>query len=320
MTTDTELRDLLRLEAAAPNGPGADWDQIVRRGRHHRRVARVRTGIAASGLAALALIAVVAGTDLGDEEGQGVVANQPDAPTTLDSTPVTTPISTPVTDPGGEPADGLYGPQLSGARSLGTRVTVLTAPADPPSGFDPCAARHPRVTETATEVVVELVDASLSTGQAWVECQASPFSGWGTLELAAPLGERRLVDATTGTELTAVDGAALLFPTALPDPFDLQHWDEFTAVDPRWTFSFSAADQVLSLAADTLPGCPVASALMTIRGHEGSHCSAENGPGTIVWQEGGHQYSLEWVDVGGNPLSATVADLLAIAEDLEPLG
>jgi hypothetical protein len=310
MTTDRELHDVLATEADGPARPAPAWDDVVRRGRHHRRVARVRTGLVAGGLAALAVIGGIAVTDRTDDEDTGVVANDPDP------APVTSQPAFPATD-------------LAAARAVGVFVTVIGAPSDPATGFDPCVDQHPRVMEAPDQVTVELVPASLSSGQPWAACQASPFSGWGTIELTDPLGSRRLVDASDGQEIQVLDDADLVFPASLPAPFDVDHWDEFAHLLPtelavyerEWTFSWVAGDVVLNLSAWSLDGehpdgCTDGEAV-TIGGLAGSLCT-DASHALLSWIDGGSARILELVDVSGEPLPAGI-DLVAVATGLEPL-
>jgi hypothetical protein len=323
MTTDQELRDLLSTEAGGTTRPPAAWDDIVRRGHHRRRVTRLRNGVGMGGLAAAIAIGGFALADRGPD-GKGVVANDPDPTSTTTSAVESTTT-----------VDALYGQGISAARAQGVFVTVITAPSDPSTGFDPCTARHPRVAETATTVTIELVDASFSSGQQWRTCQSSPFSGWGTIQLTDPLDDRTLVDATTNGEIPVVDGAQMLFPTSVPAPFDVERWDEFAAdtvgveenrpLSGGWTFSFPAGSFVLTVTSgyhSRLPvDCPVRS--VTVRGARGTICGSDDAPGewALLWTEVGVPYeiSVGSVDTLGEPSPFTQADVLAVAESLEPL-
>ena len=311
MTTDRELRDLLLDEAGDPPRHTAPWDDIVRRGRRHRRVARIRTGLVAGGLTALAVIGAVA---LGDDDRAAVVANDPD-----DLTTTTTPRST-------TPAP--MGSDITAARAVGVFVTLLIPPSDPATGFDPCVDSHPRITESPSEVTVELVPASFSSGLPWAACHASPFSGWGFVELTDPLDDRQLVDGFDGAAIHVVSNAELLLPAALPEPFDLERRDESTqiayegvAVD-AWTFSWTADDLVLNVSRWALDGehpegCGGGQAV-EVRGLTGHLCTNESSS-LLSWVDDTSIRIIELVDVGGDPRPDGF-DLVAIADALEPLG
>lgn len=310
MTTDTELRDLLTTKAQGAIRTSAPWDDVVRRGRHHRRMARVRTGLAAVGVAALVVGGIVA-ADLGRDERTGVIADQPDGPeTTIDRS---------------QP-DLSRLPDLSVARASGFHVTLLLGASVPDEGFDPCTEQAPVVTETASDVTIDVAKAFEMPGVThWLTCQSSPFISWATIELDEPFGSRRLIDASDGAEIEVVDQSHLLFPTALPAPFDIARWDEFgTSAEADidyWSFSFTVGDLVLNviwgpLAGDPPPGC--AGAPVEVRGVDGALCVTESDI-RLTWTDASSFRSIEIVDVGGNPLPDGI-DLLAIAEGLEPLG
>lgn len=318
MTTERELRDLLTAEADAPARP-APWDDIVRRGRHHRRVARVRTGLLAGGVAALAAIGVVAATDLDDEETTGVVADNPD----VNTGPTTTrDLSQP---------DLSRLPDLTAARASGNRITLILGAAVPDEGFDPCTEQVPLADETTDLVRVSIAKTFELPGAIhWAECQSSPFSGWGSFELDAPLGSRRVIDDRDGREIEVVDEAALLFPTKLPTPFDVEQWDEFAQVTPEemavhereWTFSWTTDDLVLnvswwSLSGQHPDGCTDGENV-DVRGGTGRLCTNESSA-ILSWIDGDSLRVIELVDVSGEPLSGGI-DLVAIADDLGPLG
>jgi hypothetical protein len=316
MTTDHELHDLLTEVADGPTPSAAGWDDIVRRGSHHRRATRLRNGIALGGLAA---VVSVGGLAIGDrlDRDPGVVANDP-TPTT--PTPPTTPTTfhyeTTLIPP-----DDLS--RMTAARVQGVFVTVLTAPADPVTGFDPCTARHPRVVESADGVGIELVDESVERGLPWAACQSSPFSGWGTIELTDPLGDRTLTDLSTGQAMSLIDGAPLLFPTAVPEPFDLGRWDEFHGAGgagPEWTFSFSADDLNLSVSTSYRDYTDCGNEPIEVRGATGYVCQSESHGFVLGWQEGGYHRRIGLGPVSDNITPFTVDDVLAIAESLEPLG
>jgi hypothetical protein len=314
MTTDRELRDLLNDEAGAPPRNTAPWDDIVRRGRHHRRVTRVRTGIAAGGLAALAVIAL---TDLGRENDQGVVANDPDdtATTTTTASSVTVPTS----------VDQVV------ARVSGVFVTIAISPSDPPTGFDPCTEQQPVVEETTDDVRVAVVTADPGSNARWAGCQASPFSGWATIELTDPLGTRRLIDAHDGLEVPVIDNVNLLFPTGVPAPFDITRWDESSGTGGLTdrTFSWSQDDLFLSVRNAPLeqpvpfgdnPGDGCSGDPITIRGAEGRVCQSGKGSFVLLWDEDGWRRQIEMGPLSDNVSPFTLEDAMAVADSLEPLG
>jgi len=312
MTTDTELRDLLVGAAGGPTEP--DWDGVVRRGRHHRRVARVRL----AGGAAAAIVALGLGSLLIDrQEATTVVVDQPEATTTTVSPPTIGP--------------GVSYPIGADARASGVFVTISIEAADPPTGFDPCQDRLPIVVENADSVVVAVRDRyDAPTTSAWAACQSSAFSGWGTIELATPLGARRLLDEN-GREIPVIDNADLLFPTFVPAPFVLEAWDELGGeplVDR--TFSWSADDLHLSIRNAPLEGsvplgqnpgdgCPEGEPVM-VRAAQGALCTAERGGFVLLWDEGGWRRQVELGPVSDNVSPFTFEDLMAVVEGLEPLG
>jgi hypothetical protein len=313
MTTDHELHDLLASEADVPVRQSAGWDDIVRRGRHHRRVARARTGLAAGGLAALTVIGVVAVSDLGDDDTSGVVANDPD--------PTTTTIA---------PAIDRGLPDLQVARVSGVFVTLSINAADPATGFDPCTEESASVIETPTQVTVQMQrHYDLEEHQIWwAACQASAVSGWATIELTEPLGDRQLVDASDGERLHVVDNAELRFPSQLPEPFEIERWDEFAQGTyegvplDAWTFSWTSQDLVLNVGrwpvdGERPEGCgggePIEGPGVT-----GQLCIAESSA-ILNWIDGSSFRIVELVDVSGGPLPGDI-DLVAIANGLRPLG
>jgi hypothetical protein len=323
MTTDTELRDLLSGAAHGPAAP--DWEGVVRRGRHHRRQNRIRTGLAGGVVTVVAALGAVTIADLGRNERTGVVADAPDGSTTTTPAPTTTLSRL-----------GPLGPAIrTDARVSGSFVTILIDASDPTAGFDPCASLRPKVTESATAVVVEIVDSTNVGAEQWAACQASPFSGWATVELTDPLGSRPLFGSTgdAAPEIPVIDNANLLFPTVLPAPFDITHWDEFggeTGLVDR-TFSWSADDLHVSVRTAPLegsdpipfgsnPGDGCSGEPVTVRGFDGALCRAEGGGFVLLWDEGGYRRQIELGPVSDNASPFTLDDLFAIADGLGPLG
>lgn len=317
MTTDTELRDLL---SAAADGPAApDWDGVLRRGRHHRRRNRIRAAVAACGVVGLGVLGVTSALGLIDDDRQGVVADAPDGTTTPPAPSTTLPPFGPL-----DPAI------RTNARVSGAFVTVLVDPADPTTGFDPCVSRRPKVTETETAVVVETVDATNVIAERWAACQSSAFSGWATVELTDPLGSRPLFGSTSNgaPEIPVIDNANLLFPTVLPEPFDITHWDEFSqatyegAPVGNWTFAWTAGDLVLNIGrwdpdGEHPEGCADGEQV-EVRGSAGHLCTAASSA-LLSWSDGRSFRTIELVDVSDQALLPDL-DVLAIADGLEPLG
>jgi hypothetical protein len=180
------------------------------------------------------------------------------------------------------------------------------------------------VIETPEQVVIELVDHNLADSEPWAGCQSSAFSGHGLIELTDPLGGRRLVDGWDEAEIAVIDGAPLLFPTSLPQPFDIDRWDEFPGTEASglvWTFSFSADDQALNVSrrigTPPQPECGVE--LVEVRGVTGRLCSIERAADLNWTDADGVSWEIELANVGGETLPEDI-DLVAIAEGLEPLG
>lgn len=317
MTTPDALRDVLQAEAAGTVGrPPSRWDDVVQRGRHRRRVRRARSALLVGGLALLAVGAVA---NLRDGDPTGVVANQPDGSSgASETTSTTTRI-------------GLGGSMATAARVSGVYLTVSIDAGEPGIGFDVCTARRPKITETATEVEVELVGADDPGADPWAACQVSSRSAWATVELRDPFGGRRLVDPETLREIPVLANADLLFPRTLPAPFDIDHWDELSGggglVDR--TFSWSADDLVVDVRTAPLegsvaipfgqnPGDGCVGDPITVRGSQGSLCTSDRGY-TLMWDEGGYRRQIE---LGSNDpdraVPFTVAEALAIADGLEP--
>jgi len=314
MTTDSELRDLLSEAAAGP--AVADWDLVVRRGRHHRRMAVARR---AGGVVVLAGTALGLGSALVDGgREETVVVDQPGETTTTTTPPAIGP--------------GVSYPIGADARATGAFVTISIEPADPSSGFDPCLDRLPVVAERADAVTIAVrhrYDAP--TSSSWAACQSSAFSGWATIELAEPLGGRPLRDENQ-REIPVIDNADLLFPTFVPAPFVHEAWDEFGGeplVDR--TFSWSADDLSLSVRNAPLEGSVPLGANpgdaceggepTVVRGQEGVLCrSSDRGHFVLLWDEGGWRRQIELGPVSDNTSPFTLDDLMAIADSLEPVG
>lgn len=325
MTTHQDLRDLLSTEADGPTLSPVGWNDIVQRGRRHRRVARARQGLAAGGL--LVLVAMVALTlgQLHTDDQQGVVTNQPDgtAGRTVDHPPTTAMPA----------AVGAALPDLRSARASGVFVTLIINPFDARAGIDPCTQESAVVVETPTEVTVRVQPHyEVPEHQVWwAACQASAFSGWATIELTDPLGTRRLTDAADGLEIPVIDNADLLFPTWVPTPFDIAHWDEMggeVLVDR--TFSWSQSDLTLNVRNAPLetsvplgqnPGDGCTGDPVTVRGTQGSLCQSARGSSfTLMWDEGGWRREIDLGPVSDNTSPFTRSDVMAIADSLKPLG
>ena len=335
MTTDQDLRDLLATEADGPTRPPVAWDEIVRRGRHHRRVTRARRGLAAGALAAAVAIGGLALVSNGtDQDRDKVIVDQPDAP-------VKVPMG--------------FGPWLMGARARGATLTIITTGSDPATGWNPCVGYRPRIIETATRVVVELVDGGDPEAIPWETCRASEDdatadtgwdgSAWGSIELDVPLGDRPLVDGYTDQEVLVDAGTPLLFPTYLPEPLRVDRWSNEGSYCGRecylggWTFTFIEGDLGLVVTAqrpedgeanqpcryaDQQPhpmgglrplGEPVA-----VRGTTGTLCSPTEGTYYLSFVEDGVTYGLGLGHAGlaGPGAPFTERDIIAIADGLEP--
>jgi hypothetical protein len=230
------------------------------------------------------------------------------------------------------PATTSHALQLDGpadARAVGVYVTINLAPAVAPDGFDPCDEARPAVTETATDVVVHVVPATESD-QPWAQCQATAFSGWATIELLDPFGTRRLIDGRDGHEVPVISATDLLFPTWLPAPFELDHWDEAGGETGFVDRSFSWIHDDLfvtvrnaplegTVAFGDNPGDGCTGDPITVRGQQGSLCGGPDGSYVLMWDEGGWRRQ---IDLGAFPdgdADFTVDDLLAVADGLEPL-
>jgi hypothetical protein len=309
MTTPTDLHDLLNTEAGSTSG-GPGWDDVVRRGRRRQRVRQAQRGV----LAAVLVGAAITGVALsgGDPTVETTPpATDPPGPTT--TLPYETTTSSTVIDPAVER------PAVRAARAQGVFVTVIIPAADPTIGFDPCRDLHPRVVESDEQVGVELLDDTVERGVPWADCQSSPFSGWALIELTDPLGDRPLVDLPTDATVPVVDGASLLFPTELPEPFDIDRWDEFSP-GTSWEFSWSASDLFATVTTGFAAGRDCERRPVEVRGTTGELCEAEQNL-ELAWEESGRRIvvALGTVDPDAE-LQLTVDDLLAIAEGLERLG
>lgn len=311
MTTDTQLRDLLSEAAGGPASP--DWDGVVRRGRHHRRVARARL----AGLAAVATIGLGA-VLLAEPEARTVVVDEPDvAPPSSEAPPTSVPDDT---------VDPVAARQLEMARVGDRIVTVTFAPEDPVTGPDTCTALGPSLVESEDEVVIGVGPAQEQTHE-WVACHSSPFSAWATIALREPLGGRDLIDRQSGGRLATVLDEELLFPTLVPEPFEAAH-DEFgggivDGTEGSWTFSWSTGDLVLAVSRRTgafeRPLCPDL-VDVTVRGVNGEVCSDRSAV-VLSWYEGRSRFEVSYADVGDGDIGAAPPlDVVAIADGLEPLG
>jgi len=328
MTTETELRELLTVQADGSTRGSGGWDDVVRRGHHRQRVRRVQR------LAVFALLASVAVLAIALPSHDSNVDTTPPAgeptDTTIDDGP-TTPSSIELPD--------IF--RISAVRAQGAFLTV--AMLWERGAFDPCTELHPRVVESSEQVGIELVNTSVERGQAWSGCGVGDGGAWGTLELEDPLGSRTVADLTTGYEVTVIDGAPLLFPTELPAPFVLEQRYEaghrqsardeqgdLTAVT-SWAFSWRAGMSELRVSIDETPsadGCDGESQSVSVRGTTASVC---RGPAvTGAGGDDGVTYDVGWEEEGGSvirviyqsiaepPLS--LDEVLAIIEGMEPLG
>lgn len=325
MTTDGELRDLLNDEASGPSGDGPGWDDVVRRGLRRQRIRRAQRGL----LAALAVSAVVTGAVLTDADP--TIETVPPAITATTATVGATPSQL---------------PKITAARAQGAFVTVIAwAPERYDKGnfepaFDLCADLHPRVAESPDKVVVELVDETAEQGLDWALCRHSRDSSTGLIELTDPLDDRTLLDAATGDAVPVIDGAQLLFPSALPAPFDVGRWDEYAnSEEGSWTFAWMprapasgpGTVELHELRVTTGYGTPTECTSpredVAVRGTTGRLCTGVYIEG--LEDGGGVTYDLQWEEDGrtinvffgsSDPARLTLDDILAIAEGLERLG
>jgi hypothetical protein len=318
MTTDTQLRDLLAAEAGGPAG-ARGWDDVVRRGRHRRRVRRVRA------MAGVALVAGVAATAL---------ALADDDPTVETVPPASDPTNTTVTDG----RAGTSSPELPFAfripafRAQGVFLTVAMLWDGPLGGFDPCTDLHPRVIETSEQISVELVGDDAEGELPWADCGTGHMGSWGTIVLEEPVGAR------TVNGRAVIDGASLLLPTELPAPFDLERREEAAALDSvpdengfltevwSWSFSWRAGMSELRLSIDSPPTsdeCDGESEDIEVRGTTARLCRGavvgNDGVGYgLQWEEDGRPITISYASIDPDPL--TLDGVLSIAEGLEPLG
>ncbi len=207
MTTETELRDLLESEAHGTVRASADWDDVVRRGAHHRRKARMRNGLVAGGLVAIAVVSLLS---LGPQ--------QPGRDQTTAAGPTTTTVLSQRPPPV---------PDLEVATAQGVSVTVVLDAATPEADFDPCTDQTVLVSESTSEVTLTIdQDGEVGGAETWAACGSGPHISWGRVDLKDPLGTRTLIDASDGVPLTVLDGSPLLFPSWVPEPFDLARWND----------------------------------------------------------------------------------------------
>lgn len=126
---------------------------------------------------------------------------------------------------------------FDGARILddegGVLLVSFTGGAE---GTGPCTSTYSGgATETTTEVVVRL--RARGSG-ADITCPALGYARTVPLELAKPLGERRLIDASTATEV-GVLRVPMPTPTSLPDGWTAKaEWGRAGS----WTVSYGIAD------------------------------------------------------------------------------
>jgi hypothetical protein len=304
MTTPTDLHELLRAEAGGPMGGGPGWDDVVRRGRRRQQVRRAQRGV----LAAVAVGAVVAGATLSGGDPQVETTPPATDPTTslgYDTTTSTTAV----------PEAPPY--LVSAARAQGELLSVIIPPADPTTGFDPCTALHARVVESAEQIGIELVTEQVERGLEWGLCSSTALSARATLELTDPLGDRPLIDLTTGDEVPVVDGASLLFPSELPEELARGVWDEF-GYESTWTFAWNQADLFLNVTTNHSGSFQCERREVEVRGTTGSLCEGEGGRFDLQWEEDGRLINVEIGHVSDGTSPFTLDDVLTIAEGLQP--
>ncbi|HUW04002.1 MAG TPA: hypothetical protein VMW08_16735 [Acidimicrobiales bacterium] len=306
MTTETELRDLLESEAHGTVRASADWDDVVRRGAHHRRKARMRNGLVAGGLVVLAVVSLLS-----------LRPQQPGRDQTTAAGPTTTTVLSQRPPPV---------PDLEVATAQGVSVTVVLDAATPEADFDPCTDQTVLVSESTSEVTLTIdQDGEVGGAEPWAACGSGPYISWGRVDLKDPLGTRTLIDASDGVPLTVLDGSPLLFPSWVPEPFDLARWNGSEVgvtsgadVDYGWGFTFATApNSFLYIHNGAMGGGSCGGAPIDVRGEVGRLCENPAGSFTLVWTEDDTLHIVD-LDAGGNDFTA--ADVLRIAEGLEPLG
>ena len=293
MTTDTELRDLLTAEAGGPARGNGEWDEVVRRGRHRQRVRRAQ---------GVALVVILAGL------AAGVLALTSDDARVDTGPPATE--GEPTTPEGVLHGDAV---EIYAARAQGTSLKLFF------TGVLACRDVRPLIIESEEEIRVGLVGEQDERGVPWASCGTERWSA--VIDLRDPAGDRAVVDLSTEERRPVADSADLLFPTALPAPFDLDAVEETQGVDHDfWIFMFRADDPQfvrLSQSRDLESNgtdCDHGQ-VVEVRGTEG--CFAKDVPSNLSWDEGGWSRSISLVSF--NYGESALDELLAIAEGLEPL-
>ena len=311
MTTDQELRTLLTAEAHGPTHQPDGWDQVLARGRRHRRVARARQGLL---LSAAAVVVAAGMANLLDNEGGHAVVTDPAATTAPGPIQTNNPPST--TKPpalAGEATRNILGGRQAGG-NLVLQVQALAAPGDP----DPCETDALLLGGGGDAIVAQVVAAGTEGSLAFDECRVGFFSGWVRVVLDEPL-HNRLVDGYDGEAVELADSDDLLLPTHLPSGFPtVADHDEFGPDPATRSYSFSWANGDVSLsvtASATRSDC--GGEPQVVRGVEGTRCEGELAI-VVQWEEGGQHRQLEVADVGGNRLTVSLDDVLAVAEGLAP--
>ena len=288
MTTDSDLRDLLSSEAAGPPQPAPGWDDVMRRGRHRRRARRTQAAIVA-GLAVAArgrrFVLVRSGP------GASRPRRPPRSQAHRDSS-----VDIPEPDPPGS--------DIASARVQGAFVTLIIGGArrarPEAADVDPCDEYHPLVIESPTQVIIDVVDATVEEGSSWARLLGSSGqrSSW-----RSRWAERALIDGRRRRRSSApVDGAdqrRAALPDRAPRALRARRVGRVRGGRGTWTFSLDRAETATSTsptATTADDGCDPVD--VEVRGTAGRLCYDESdGRFELPWEEGG--------DGSPSPSSAT---------------
>jgi hypothetical protein len=211
-------------------------------------------------------------------------------------------------------------------------VVAFIGAKEPTVGPDPCAAdyelevdEHADRVELSVWVVVPTAPSgSPTSGDTPVTCPAVVYARTVSASLAAPLRERALVDAATGSTFRPVLTSSLLVPTPMPDGWRLRGESGQSASSPAgtlpllWSQTFGPWDgagvQVVMSWGGPCEGSMVGPGTtpVTIRGVEGFLRPPGMGGATLLWREG--EACVAVTDLSAGP----AAELLATAGRLAP--